>query len=216
MPPGRGRGFGGRGGFGGGSGESRSAITGPTSVRPWGQYGEVSGNLSADRPHTGGRYTSRPSDTPPTELVSTSFGRNVYKATMVSQIRFYIKNGEMRRVVRTDGTETTVSYKLEDTIPYGKNIRFSSKVKGLFVGFGHFFTEPFHEFRNSLATSTAEAERASGSISETEYKKRLYNIEERKLYRKYKLHYISKETYYDGCRELSERYVGPGTGGRTR
>ena len=211
MPP---RGPGGPGGpRGGGPGGGRGYGMGPLSggrsygsmMRPPGGYwGENSGPLSPDRPRSSG-YTSDDDsyEVDNDQTLATKAGRNIYQAQLDQE----------KKALRSEGVTLDRGTPIQ-----GKDIRTSSRIKGFFIGIGRTLSEPFSSLRSDFAADISSQRYGDGVISKEEHGRRMYSIEERKLYKAYKRGSISVEEYNAGCDRLEQQYLGVDhtNGGPTR
>ena len=202
-PHGGGRGYGvGRGPLSGGPGGGRSY--GSMMRPPGGYWGENSGPLSPDRGHSSGFNPNIDTSSEPEkdQLLITKLGSQIYKAQVDAHRAAMLKRG----IVIERGTP----------IP-GKDIRLGSRIKGFFVGIGRVMKEPFSSLRSDYSQEVASFEYGDKAISKREYGRRMYNIEERKLYKSLKRGYITEEEYNAQCDRLEQELLGgPTQGGPTR
>ena len=207
MPPGGGHGGPpGGGGFGGPPGGGGFG----------GLMGRVFSETYLSRRYGGTSSSYVGGDFDVTDNIGPIFNESVRKAQNVAQIRFYQRTGKLKKVKAADGTITREQYKLTDELPIkGKQLRFSSRAKGLFFGIVHFIPEPLVALRNAWAEAHNEVRHKDNLISDEEYNRVKYIVEERKLHRQYKLHYLSEEDYQSRCDELESRLLGA-TRGRAR
>jgi len=198
---GRGPLSGGFGGYGRGplSGGPGGRSYGSMMRPPGGYWGENSGPLSPDRPHSSGYNPDIPLENESDELLSTKLSRNIYRA----QVEAHRKSMKLDR-----GTP----------VP-GKDIRIGSRVKGFFVGIGRTITSPFASLRDDYSADVASLEYGDKQISKKEFGRRMYKIEERKLYKQLKRGLITVDEYNAGCDRLEQQHIGSeehSVGGPTR
>ena len=202
-PRGGGRGYG--VGVGPLSGGPRGGRGYGSMMRPPGGYwGENSGPLSPDRPHSSGYNPNiNPDEVTSNDSLFSKLGHNI----RLAQIDVHRKSLRKQGVVLEKGAP----------IP-GKDIRIGSKIKGFFVGIGRTLAEPFSSLRTVYSSEVANLEYEDKAISKREYNRRMYNIEERKIYRSLRRGQITEEEYLAACEDLKSRMFGTThtTGGPTR
>jgi hypothetical protein len=161
---------------------------------PGGYWGENSGPLSPDRPRSSGYTSDADSYEIDNDLtLATKFHRNIYQAQL----------DDHKKHLRSQG----ITIEKGTPIP-ARELRTSSRIKGFFVGIGRTLMEPFSTLRSDFASEVAGQKLSDRVITKEQHGRRMYKIEERKVYRAFRRGSISEEEYNAACDRLEEQYLG--------
>ena len=172
--------------------------SGPLSRRPGDGSGERASFASGERYDDG----------------TPSWFEYIERAKEVSHFRYYLERDEPVTVTNEKGEKSYRKFKLTDRLESNQyvNIRFLSRIEGIFVGTVHALQEPFIRIRDGCQEARNESRHRGGLISDAEYHRNQYAYKERKYYRLYKWHFISKEKYNELCDKAEKTHITPFAG----